>query len=60
MRIAIGLAITAIALVTAGRRFWWIGRLVRSGQPAPGRFGGLAGRIWVELTEVVGQRKLLK
>ncbi|MDQ6785005.1 MAG: hypothetical protein M3063_16530 [Actinomycetota bacterium] len=60
MRIAIGLAVTAIPLVAAGRRFWWIGRLVRSGQPAPGRSGGLADRVWVELTEVAGQRKLLK
>ena len=60
MRAAIGMAVTAVAVVAAGRRFWWVGRLVRSGRPAPGRFGGLRRRVAVELSEVAGQKKLLK
>ncbi|MBX6390429.1 MAG: (Fe-S)-binding protein [Frankia sp.] len=60
MRIAIGLAITAIALAVAGRRFFWLFRLIRSGQPAQGRLDGLPTRIWTEIAEVGGQRKLLK
>ncbi len=61
VRIAIGLAVTAVCLAVAGRRFFWISRLVRSGQPAPDR---LTRRVepaaHAEVTEVAGQRKLLK
>jgi Fe-S oxidoreductase len=60
LRIGIGMALTAAALVLAGRRFWWIGRLVLAGGPAPGRAGNLPAKVWAELTEVAGQRKLLK
>ena len=40
VRIAIGLAVTVIAVVIAGRRFHWLSRLVRAGQPAPDRTRG--------------------
>ncbi|WP_018506210.1 (Fe-S)-binding protein [Parafrankia discariae] len=60
MRIAIGLAITLIALAVAGRRVFWLTRLIRSGQPAQGRLDDLPTRIWTEISEVGGQRKLLK
>ena len=33
VRIAIGLAVTVIALAIAGRRFYWLSRLIRAGQP---------------------------
>jgi len=61
VRIAIGLAVTVVALAIAGRRFYWITRLIRSGQPAPERWeSGVLPRAEAELTEVAGQKKLLK
>ncbi|MBL7495153.1 (Fe-S)-binding protein [Frankia sp. CNm7] len=60
MRIAIGGAITLIALAVAGRRFFWLFKLIRTGQPAPGRLDDLRASIWSEISEVGGQRKLLK
>ena len=61
VRIAIGLAVTAAAVVIAGRRFHWLSRLVRAGQPAPNRTrGSLFPRAEAEVVEVAGQRKLLK
>ena len=61
VRIAIGMTVTVIALAVAGRRFHWLSRLVRSGQPAPDRVrGSIFPRAEAELTEVAGQRKLLK
>jgi Fe-S oxidoreductase len=60
VRLAIGWAITVIALAVAGRRVFWLQKLIRSGQPAPGRTDGVGQRLWTELSEVGGQRKLLK
>ncbi|MGF7235809.1 MAG: Fe-S oxidoreductase, partial [Frankia sp.] len=60
MRLGIGLAITVIALAVAGRRVWWLVRLIRSGQPALGRTDDAPLRVWSEISEVGGQRKLLK
>ncbi|HEY6795735.1 MAG TPA: (Fe-S)-binding protein [Kineosporiaceae bacterium] len=60
MRIAISLLITLVGLALAGRRLWWVVRLIRSGQPANGRFDDVGTRVRVELAEVPGQRKLLK
>jgi Fe-S oxidoreductase len=60
-RIAVGMTVTVVALLIAGRRFYWLSRLVRSGQPAPGRVrGSIFRQAEAELTEVAGQRKLLK
>jgi len=60
LRLVIGLGATAIALAIAGRRAWWLYRLIKSGQPATGRLDGVMGRLRTELTEVIGQRRLLK
>jgi Fe-S oxidoreductase len=54
------MAVTALALAIAGRRFYWISRLLRSGQPAPGRTRNPRVRAEAELVEVGGQRKLLR
>jgi len=60
LRIAAGMAATGLALLIAGRRFYWISRLIRSGQPAPGRTRNPRIRAEAELVEVGGQRKLLR
>ena len=64
LRMVVGLLLTATALAVAGRRLWWLKRLALSGQPAPERLEYARrhpGReAEVQLTEVVGQRKLLK
>ena len=51
---------TVVAFAVAGRRVWWLYRLVRTGQPASGRLDGIGERVRAELSEVFGQRKLLK
>ncbi|MFB9363801.1 (Fe-S)-binding protein [Amorphoplanes nipponensis] len=51
---------TAVAFTVAGRRLFMLYRLGRAAQPAdPGRTRGGAARLRAELTEVLGQRKLL-
>jgi len=60
VRLAIGWAITAIALAIAGNRLWYLFRVARSGQPAPDRLENIPRRLGVQLPEVFGQRKLLK
>ncbi len=59
-RIIIGLAITVIGFSIAGRRFYWLSRLIRSGKPAPRRWQGFAKVSEAEVVEVAGQRKLLR
>jgi Fe-S oxidoreductase len=60
----IGLGLTVIAFAIAGRRLWWLKRLALSGQPAPERLAyaraNVAGDVKTQLTEVIGQQKLLK
>jgi len=51
---------TMAALAVAGRRVWWLNRLIRTGQPAAGRLDGIGGRLRAQAVEVFGQRKLLK
>ncbi len=55
---------TAVALFFAGRRAWFLFRLIRSGQPAPDRIEGVTKRtgqaLKTQLVEVFGQKKLLK
>src|ERR1700722_845700 len=64
LRIIIGLALTVIAAVVAGRRLWWLYRLGRTVQPAPERIEALREHpgqgAETQVTEVIGQRKLLK
>jgi Fe-S oxidoreductase len=72
VRIVIGVIATVVAFGLAGRRLWWLYRLIRAGQPATDRAGrrsagaasGAAHASTVkgtraEVTEVIGQRKLL-
>ncbi len=59
-RIILGLGITLVCFVVAGRRFYWLSRLIRSGQSAPRRWQGWRKPAEAELVEVAGQRKLLK
>jgi len=64
LRIIIGLVLTVVAGAIAGRRLFWLYRLGRSGQPAPERVAALrehpAEQGETQVTEVIGQRKLLK
>jgi len=59
-RIVIGLGVTVICFALAGRRFYWLSRLIRSGQDAPRRWHGFAKVTEAEAVEVAGQRKLLQ
>ena len=59
-RIIIGLAITVLCFSIAGRRFYWLSRLIRSGQAAPRRWQGFRKVSEAEIVEVAGQRKLLR
>ena len=64
VRMVVGLVLTVVALGVAGRRVWWLRQLAFSGQPAPERLEYARrhpGReAETQLTEVIGQRKLLK
>jgi Fe-S oxidoreductase len=59
-RIIIGLAISALSFAVAGRRFYWLSRLIRAGQSAPRRWQGFRKVSEAEVVEVAGQRKLLR
>jgi Fe-S oxidoreductase len=59
-RLVIGLGLTALTLVFAGRRVWWLYALIRSGQPTHGRTSDLGARLRTQLGEVLGQRRLLR
>jgi hypothetical protein len=60
VKLAIGAVLTFFAVALAGQRAERIVRLVATGKPAPDRFLGAWGRLWAELVEVFGQRKLLQ
>ena len=60
LRMTIGLVVTVVALAIAGRRLFFIGRLVASGQPDHGRLQDIPRRVQAELSEVIGQRKMFK
>jgi Fe-S oxidoreductase len=60
LRLVLGLLMNAVAFAVAGWRARWLARLVRTGQPAPGRLDGAPARLRAEVVEVFGQRKLLK
>jgi Fe-S oxidoreductase len=60
VRIVVGFAITVLCAAIAGRRFAYLLRLVAAGNPDPRRFRNLGSRMWAELVEVGGQKKLLK
>ena len=60
----VGLVMLAVALPVAGRRVYFLFRLITSGQPAPDRVANVTERLGQALksqvTEVFAQRKLLK
>ena len=60
IRLIVGLGMTAIVGLLAVRRVGWLVKLVRSGKPAPGHTNDPAQRVWAEIVEVAGQRRLLK
>jgi Fe-S oxidoreductase len=64
LRMIVGLVLTVAAFAIAGQRAWWLRRLALAGQPAPERVASVrrhpASDAETQLTEVVGQRKLLK
>ena len=60
VRLVLGLLMTAAAIAVAGPPVLFLVRLIRSGQPAPGRLDGIGQRAKAQLVEVFGQRKLLK
>lgn len=60
IRLVLGLGLTAIVALLALRRVWWLYRLIMSGQPVSGRTDNVGTRIWTQIAEVFGQRKLLK
>jgi len=57
---AIGMALTVVAFAIAGRRLWYLGRLVASGQSDPGRFRHVGTRLRAELVDVIAQRKMFQ
>ncbi len=59
LRIVIGLVLTAVAAVIAGRRVRWLNRLITSGQPAPDRLHDWPEKAKTQVVEVFGQKKLL-
>ncbi|HEX5348935.1 MAG TPA: Fe-S oxidoreductase, partial [Pseudonocardiaceae bacterium] len=59
-RLVIGLGLTVLTLVFAGRRVRWLYTLIRSGQATGGRTADLGARLRTQLVEVFGQRRLLR
>jgi Fe-S oxidoreductase len=60
VRLIVGLGMTVVVGAFAARRVLWLNKLVMSGQPASGRTDNLGTRIWTQIAEVLGQRRLLK
>ncbi|WP_419866409.1 heterodisulfide reductase-related iron-sulfur binding cluster [Mycobacterium kyorinense] len=60
IRLVVGLGMTAVVALFAARRVGWLAKLTLTGQPASGRTDNIGERIWIELSEVFGQRRLLK
>jgi Fe-S oxidoreductase len=62
-RIVVGLGISVVCFAVAGRRFFWLSKLIRSGKPADRAWEGFRRAkegVTAEIVEVAGQRKLLK
>ncbi|MBA3339940.1 MAG: hypothetical protein H0T54_09415 [Geodermatophilaceae bacterium] len=60
VRLVLGLGATLVVAAFAARRILFLIRLIRAGQPTPGRWNRVGERVWAQVTEVFGQRKLLK
>jgi Fe-S oxidoreductase len=60
VRLVGGLLITVVALAVAGRRVWFLTRMIAAGQPSPGRLDDWPKRLLAQVVEVFGQVRLLK
>ncbi|WP_343575840.1 heterodisulfide reductase-related iron-sulfur binding cluster [Mycobacterium sp.] len=60
IRLIVGLSGTAIVALLALKRVLWLVKLTLSGQPVTGRTDDIGTRIWTQIAEVFGQRRLLK
>ncbi len=60
VRVTLALLMLVVTAVVAGRRIFWLTKLIRSGRPAPGRTDGMGQRLRAQAVEVFGQRRLLK
>ena len=60
IRLIVGMGMTLVVAALAGRRVLWLFKLITSGKPAPGHTNDPGRRIWTEVAEVFGQRRLLK
>jgi Fe-S oxidoreductase len=60
IRLVVGLGMTAIIALLAVRRVLWLAKLTLSGQPVTGRTDDVGTRVWTQISEVFGQRRLLK
>ena len=60
IRLIVGMGLTLVVLAFAARRVLWLYKLTMSGQPATGRTENIGTRIWTQIAEVFGQRRLLK
>jgi Fe-S oxidoreductase len=60
IRLVVGLSMTAIIALFALRRVLWLVKLMLTGQPVSGRTDEIGTRVWTQIAEVFGQRRLLK
>ena len=60
IRLIVGMGLTLVVLAFAARRVLWLYKLTMSGQPATGRTQNVGTRVWTQIAEVFGQRRLLK
>ena len=60
IRLVVGMGMTVVVAAFAARRVLWLFKLITSGKPAPGRTDDVGRRVWTEIAEVFGQRRLLK
>jgi Fe-S oxidoreductase len=60
IRLVVGLGMTLVVAAFAARRVLWLFKLITSGRPAPGHTDDPGQRVWAEVSEVFGQRRLLK
>src|SRR6201996_2582293 len=60
IRLIVGLGGTAIVALFAARRVLWLFKLIMAGQPVTGRTDDVGTRVWTQISEVFGQRRLLK
>ncbi len=59
IRIVASLLVIGAGLVIAGRRIWFLFRLLKTAQPMPDRWGGWDKKIKYQFRHVLGQEKIL-